>query len=93
MVLYSVTNHLCLCLCASFNLYFVLFYVRSACCCTSAWEEILRRVTAGGPTPSGRERVEREAAVAMATLPCGSDLDSAMAQPAEKVKAERMTER
>lgn len=57
------------------------------------WEEILQRVTAGGPTPSGRERVEREAAVAMATLSCGSELDSAKPQPAERARAERMTER
>lgn len=50
-------------------------------------------MTAGGPTASGRERVEREAAVAMATLPCGSELGSAKAQPAERARAKRMTER
>lgn len=59
----------------------------------SVWEEILRRVAAGGPTPSGRERAEREAAVAMATLPSGSELESVKPQPAEKARAERMTER
>lgn len=57
------------------------------------WEEILRRVTAGGPTPSGRERAEREAAVAMATPPCASQLGSAKSQPAERERAERKTER
>lgn len=57
------------------------------------WEEILRHVTAGGPTPSGRERAEREAAVAMTTPPCGSELGSVKPQPAERARAERMTER
>lgn len=74
-----------------YTLYFLCMFF--SCCCTSAWEETLQRVTAGGPTPSGKERVEREAAVAMATPPCGSESGGAKPQPAERARAERMTER
>lgn len=57
------------------------------------WVENLRHVTAGGPMPSGREKAERGAVVAMETPPCGSWLGSVKSQPAERERAEQQNQR
>ncbi len=57
------------------------------------WVENLRHVTAGGPMPSGREKAERGAVVAMETPPCGSWSGSVKSQPAERERAEQQNQR
>lgn len=61
--------------------------------CVHMWVENLRHVTAGGPMPSGRERAERGAVVAMETPPCGSWSGSVKSQPAERETAEEQNQR
>lgn len=84
-------------LCMNASLCFVLKEHIYLCVCVSVcvrmWVENLRHVTAGGPMPSGKEKAERGAVVAMETPPCGSWSGSVKSQPAERETAEQQNQR
>lgn len=75
--------------CTLCRVLFCLHVCASRYCTSESVGGILRRVTAGGLMPSGMKQTEREAAVAMVTLLCGSLSGEAKSQPAERTRAER----